>query len=326
VYVTRLLQEEVMNRINSFCDVEAWLENCPAPRGLLLEKVTDKEGLLTMFTDRVDSELMDIAPKLTVVSNLGVGFDNIDVTEATRRGIIVANTPGVLTETTADFAFALILAAARRVVEGAELVRKGNWKTWDPSMLLGQDVHGATLGIIGLGRIGSAVARRARGFGMRVLYYDVNRQRRIENELGVDYAGLDKVLSQSDFVSVHANLNSETYHLIGTKELSRMKKNAVLVNTSRGPLVDNMALFEVLKDGKIAFAALDVTEPEPIPAGHPLLSLDNILITPHLGSASNATRTKMSQMAADNLIAVLKGETPASVVNPEAMKNRVSRP
>ncbi|MGA2461761.1 MAG: D-glycerate dehydrogenase [Candidatus Bathyarchaeia archaeon] len=322
VYVTRLLPEEAMERIRSFCDTKVWEGEVPPGRQVLLEHVRDVEGLLCLLTDKVDAELMNKAPKLRVVSNYAVGYDNVDVVEATRRGIIVTNTPDVLTETAADLAFALMMAAARRIVEGDKLVRAGNWKTWGPLILLGQDIHGATLGIIGFGRIGRAVARRAQGFGMKSLYYDLRRADEVEKELGVEYAEFERLLTESDFVTVHTNLTTETHNLIGAKELARMKKTAVLVNTARGPIVDNIALFEALRDRKIAFAALDVTEPEPIPSNHPLLSLSNVIITPHIASATVATRTKMGLMAADNLISGLKGQIPPNPVNPEILSKK----
>ncbi|HUK28318.1 MAG TPA: D-glycerate dehydrogenase, partial [Candidatus Acidoferrales bacterium] len=236
--------------------------------------------------------------------------------------IIVGNTPGVLTDTTADFAFALMLATARRVAEGDRIVRAGKWKTWGPMILLGPDVHGATLGIVGLGRIGSAIARRAKGFGMNLIYTDVIRNKQAEDEFGIKFVDMDTVLTQSDFITLHTNLTQETFHLIGAKQFEKMKKTAILINTSRGPIVDNMALYEALKSGKIAYAGLDVTEPEPIPANHPLLTLENVIVAPHIASASVATRTKMGVMAADNLIAGLKGEMPPNPVNPEVLKKK----
>ena len=322
VYVTRLLPKEAMDRIYSFCDAKVWDGELPPTRGVLLENVTDIDGLLSLLTDTVDAELMNRAPKLKVISNCAVGFDNIDVQEATKRSIIVGNTPGVLTDTTADFAFALLMAAARRVVEGDKLVRAGKWKTWGPMTLLGQDVHGASLGIIGMGRIGSAVARRAEGFGMKILYTDVARNKQAEAELGIEYVGIDTLLAKSDFITLHTNLTPETHHLIGKNQFQKMKETAVLVNTSRGPIVDNMALYEALRSGRISYAALDVTEPEPIPADHPLLTLENVIVVPHIASASVATRTRMGLMAADNLIAGLKGEMPPNPVNPEVLRSR----
>jgi len=322
VYVTRLLPKEAMDRIHSNCEATVWDGELPPPRDVLLKNVADVEGLLSLLTDKIDAELMDKAPKLKVVSNYAVGFDNIDIPEATKRGIIVGNTPGVLTDTTADFAFTLIMSAARRVAEGDRYVRAGKWKTWGPMLLLGQDVNGSTLGIIGLGRIGAAVARRAKGFNMRTMYYDVIRQKQYEDELGIEYATLDKVLTESDFITVHTNLTPETHHLISTKQFEKMKRTCILVNTSRGPIVDNMALYEALRTGKILYAGLDVTEPEPLPSNHPLLTLDNVIIAPHIASASVVTRTKMGLIAADNLIAGLKGQLGPAPVNPEVLKKR----
>ena len=321
IYVTRLLPKEGMDRIRSFCDTEVWEGDLPPPRETLLQKVREAEGLVCLLTDRIDAELLNEAPRLRVISNYAVGFDNIDLEEATRRGIIVGNTPDVLTETTADFTFALMLAAARRLVEGERNVKAGVWKTWGPLILQGQDVHGATLGIIGLGRIGTAVARRAQGFGLKTLYMNPTRRKSLESELGLHYRDFHTLLAESDFITIHVNLSPKTYHLIGEKELEKMKGTCILVNTSRGQVVDNMALYEALRDRKIAYAALDVTDPEPIPINHPLLTLDNVIITPHIASASVATRTKMALMAAENLIAGLKGELPPHPVNPEALKN-----
>lgn len=322
VYVTRLLPKPAMDRILSSCDTEVWEGELPPPRDVLLKKVGQVEGLLSLLTDKVDAELFSKAPKLKVVSNYAVGFDNIDIPEATKRGIIVGNTPGVLTETTADYAFALLMAAARRVVEGDRNVRSGGWKTWGPMTLLGHDIYGATLGIIGLGRIGIAVAKRAKGFGMKLLYYDLARRKDVENELGIQYVNLETLLKESDFITVHTNLTPETHHLIGAKQFEMMKKTCILVNDARGPNIDNNALYQALRDGKIAFAALDVTEPEPLPSNHPLLTLENVIITPHIASASVTTRTKMGLMAAENLIAGLKGEMPPNPVNPEVLKKK----
>ena len=322
VYVTRLLPKAAMDRIHSFCEAEVWDGELSPPRDVLLKKVGDVEGLLSLLTEKVDGELFSRAPKLKVVSNCAVGFDNIDIPEATKRGIIVGNTPGVLTETTADFAFALLMAAARRVVEGDRIVRSGGWKTWGPMTLLGYDIYGSTLGIIGLGRIGVAMARRAKGFGMKLLYYDLVRRKDVESELGIKYVNLDTLLKESDFVTIHTNLTPETRHLIGAKQFAMMKKTSILVNDARGPIVDNDALYEALRDGRIAFAGLDVTEPEPIPSNHPLLTLDNVIVTPHIASASVETRTKMALMAAENLIAGLKGKMPPNAVNPEVLKEK----
>jgi len=320
VYVTRIIPEEGLSMVKEACQARIWERELPPPREVLLEEVKVVEGLLSLLTDQIDAELMDAAPKLKVISNYAVGYDNIDIPAATERGIVVGNTPGVLTETTADFAFALLMAAARRVVEGDRYVRDGKWKTWGPTLLLGYDIHGATLGIIGMGRIGSAMAKRASGFDMRVLYSDVHRREDLEEELGVIYVPMDTLLREADFVTLHTWLSEETYHLISTRELKLMKKTAILINNSRGPVVDTEALYEALKDGEIAGAGLDVTEPEPINVDNPLLTLDNVTIAPHISSGSIATRGKMAAMAAENLLAGLRGEMLPNPVNPEVFK------
>jgi len=307
-----------LDLVKGSCDAEIWEGELPPPRDVLLSKVKDIEGLLCLLTEGVDAELLDSAPYLRVVSNMAVGFDNIDVAECTKRGIPVGNTPGVLTDTTADLAWALLMAGARRIVEGMDYVRAGKWKTWGPMLLLGQDVYGATLGIIGLGRIGEAVAKRAKGFDMRILYYnDVRRREDLEAEWGLEYVDLDTLLRESDFVTIHTILSPKTHHLIGERAFQLMKETAVLVNAARGPIVDPEALYKALKEGQIAYAALDVTEPEPIDMDNPLLELNNIIIVPHIGSASHATRGKMAEMAARNLIAGLKGERLPNCVNPK---------
>jgi glyoxylate reductase len=325
-FVTRKLPEPALDLILAHCDAEVWQEDeLPPPRAVLLEKAANVRGLLTLLTDKVDAELLAGAPHLRVVSNYAVGFDNIDVPQATARGVVVGNTPGVLTETTADMAFALLLAAGRRLVEGDRLVRAGRWQTWSPTMLLGQDIHGATLGLLGLGRIGEAVARRARGFTMRLLYHSRSRRRALEDELGMRYVGLDALLAESDFVSLHVPLTAETRGLINAETLRRMKPTAVLVNTARGAVVDQGALAEALRAGVIAAAALDVTDPEPIARDDPLLALENCIVVPHIASASVATRTRMGLMAAENLLAGLRGEMPPNPVNPEAMAGQSQR-
>lgn len=306
-----------MTRIGLSCAVEAWRKREPPPRKVLLERVRNTDGILCSLSERIDRELMSASPRLKVISNMAVGFDNVDVREATRRGIPVGYTPGVLTETTADLAFGLMIASARRVVEGDKAVRAGNWKFWDPLGFLGEDIHDATLGIIGMGKIGTAVARRAKGFGIRILYNDPIRRRDAENELGVEYASLERLLSESDFVTIHTDLNPKTHHLINSKRLELMKKNSILVNTARGPIVNTRALFRALRDNRIRGAALDVTEPEPLPRTNPLLTLNNVVVTPHIASASRATRTKMALLAADNLLAGLEGRRLPHCANPE---------
>lgn len=322
VYVTRLIPEEGLNMILEACDAEVWEGELPPPREVLLEKVKGKDGLLSLLTDKVDAELMDTAGTLKVISNYAVGYDNIDVRAATERGIPVGNTPGVLTDTTADFAFTLLMAVARRVVEAVDYVRAGKWKTWGPRLLLGQDVHGATLGLIGFGRIGQAMARRARGFDMRVLYYDIRRNEKAEAELGATFVDMDTLLRESDFVSIHTDLNETTYHLIDAEAFDKMKPTAILINTARGPIVDPQALAEALEKGKIAGAGLDVTEPEPINMDSPLLKFPNCVIAPHIASASVATRGLMARMAAENLLAGLRGERLPNCVNPEVYERK----
>ncbi len=318
VFVTRLIPAKGLNAILEYCDAEVWTDELPPPREVLLEKVRGKHGLLSLLTDRIDGEVMDAAgPGLKVISNHAVGVDNIDLAAATSRGLPVGNTPGILTDATADFAFALLMAAARRVVEGDRFVRAGRWKTWGPSLLLGPDITGATLGIVGFGRIGQAVAKRAAGFNMRILYCDPNiNERSADDSLG-EQVDLDTLLRESDFVSIHTPLLAETHHLFGRETLSKMKKTAILINTARGPVVDPQALYQALTEGWIAGAALDVTEPEPIPMDSPLLGLENLIICPHIASASVHTRDQMSWMAAQNLISGLKGERLPNCVNPE---------
>ena len=323
VFVTRIIAQEALDKIAQGTEMEVWPDELPPPYEVLLEKARDAEGLVTTLNDKIDTTLMDAAPKLKVISNFAVGYDNINVTEATKRHIFVSNTPKVLTGTTADLTFALLMAAARRVVEADTYTRKGRWKTWGPKILLGQDIHNATLGIIGLGRIGAEVAKRGRGFNMKVLYYDeIRRSEEEERQLGVEYIPeLAKLLSRADFITVHVPLLPHTHHLIGAAKFAMMKPTAVLINTSRGPVVDQRALYEALKSGQIFAAAIDVTEVEPIPPDDPLLTLDNIIITPHIASASFTTRKNMALMAADNLLAGLRGQTPPNCVNPKALRD-----
>ena len=319
VFVSRIIPEEGLARIRDGCDAGVWDDELPPPRDALLEAIRGCDGVLTLLTDRVDDAFLDAAgPQLKVVSNYAVGFDNIDVPALTARGIPAGNTPGVLTETTADLAFALLMAAARRIPEGDRYVRAGKWKTWGPLLLLGPDVHGASIGIVGFGRIGQAVAKRAAGFGMTVLYHDVQRaDPAVETEHKATFLPLEELLPRSDFVSLHVNLTPATKGLINAETLSWMKPTAVLVNTSRGPVVDGPALADALRSGGIFAAGLDVTDPEPIPMDSPLVGLDNCLIVPHIASASRATRGKMAEMAAANLLAGIAGERLPTPVNPE---------
>ncbi len=317
VFVTRNLPGDALSLLRETCEVAVWPDELPPPPDDLRREAATAHGLLTLLTDRIDAGLLAAAPQLVAVSNMATGYDNVDVAEASRRLVLVSRTPGVLTETSADLAFGLLLAAARRIAEGDRYVRAGNWRTWGPEIMLGPDVNGATLGIIGLGRIGEAVARRATGFGMRILYYGRSRKTRAEKNLGAAYADLDTLLAQSDFVSIHAALTDDTRGLIGTRQLGLMKPGAILINSARGPLVDQDALYEALRSGAIAGAALDVTDPEPQPADSPLLALDNVVITPHIASASIATRSEMARLAAENLLASLAGDVNDNVVNPE---------
>jgi glyoxylate reductase len=318
VFVARRIPDEGLDAVAAACEMDLWEDELPPPREELLRRIAGCDGVLTLLTDRVDDAFLDAAgPGLRVVSNYAVGFDNIDVAACAARGVHVGNTPGVLTETTADLAWALLMAAARRLPEGDRYVRDGRWKTWGPLLLLGPDVHGATLGIVGFGRIGQALARRAQGFGMRILYHDVEQlPDDVTAPLGASYLPLEKLLAESDFVSLHVNLSPVTRHLINRESLGWMKPTAVLVNTSRGPVVDQAALAEALRDGVIWAAALDVTDPEPIPMDDPLVGLDNCLIVPHIASASRTTRGKMAAMAAANLVAGVRDEplpTPVTV-------------
>lgn len=323
VFVTRRIPDRGLQKVLQVADTEVWEDELPPSREILLEKVRDCDGLLSLLTDRVDGELMDKAPKLRVVANYAVGFDNIDVPAATARGIAVGNTPGVLTETTADMAWSLLMAAGRRIVEGMDYVRAGKWKTWGPMLLLGQDIYGATLGLLGLGRIGSAVARRAKGFDMRVLYYDPFRREDLEQQLGITYVDLDTLFREADFLSVHTPLTAETHHIVNRQRFAQMKKTAILVNSARGPIVDTMALYEALRDGQIAAAGLDVTDPEPLPADHPLLTLPNVTICPHTASGTVETRSKMAEIAADNIIAGLNGQPLPAQVNTGVIAKRL---
>jgi len=320
VYVTRELPTAALDLLAEAATVRVWPDELPPPPEVLLAEAADADALLTLLTDRIDAAIMAAAPRLRVISNMAAGYDNIDVEEANRRGILVTNTPGILTKTTADFAFALLLAAARRVVEADRYTRQGRWKTWGPQVLLGQDVYEATLGVVGLGGVGLEVAKRGRGFGMRVLYCDSTRRPKEERRYGLAYVELDQLLTESDFISLHTPLIPETHHLVGERELALMKPTAVLVNTARGPIVDQRALWRSLKERRIAAAAIDVSEQEPIASDDPLLGLDNIIITPHIASASVATRLGMARMAVDNLLTALRGQVPPQCVNREAVR------
>jgi len=308
VFVTRIIPDAGLDRVKQFCDADIWPDDMPPLYDILIQRVKGVEGILCVLTDRIDGNLMDAAGKqLKVISQMAVGYDNIDIAAAQERGIPVGNTPGVLTEATADLTFALLLAHARRIVEGVEYIREGKWRTWEPKALLGADLSGATLGIVGLGRIGKAVARRASGFDLRILAYSPSLTAE-DAAINAHRVELDDLLHESDFVSLHCPLNKDTRHLMNKDTFAKMKPTAILINTTRGPVVDQKALYAALKNGVIAGAALDVTDPEPMPSDDPLLTLPNVTIVPHIGSASKWTRDQMATMAAENLIAGLKGE------------------
>ena len=320
VFVTRIIPDKGLDLVRDFCDADVWDGELPPPREEILKRVQGMDGLLSLLTDQVDGKVMDAAgPGLKVISNYAVGFDNIDVNAATARGIPIGNTPDVLTDATADFSFALMMSAGRRVLEGDRYVRDGKWKTWGPMLLLGSEIYGATLGLVGFGRIGKAMARRASGFNMRVIYYDPSEGGQ-DYDLNATSVNFETLLEESDFISLHTPLTTDTRHLINAHALNRMKRSAVLVNTARGPIVDMDALYEALKEKRIFAAGLDVTDPEPLPATHPLLTLDNLVIAPHIASASITARSNMAFLAAKNLIAGLKGERLPHCVNPQIYK------
>ena len=321
VYVTRDMPERGLRKIKEKFDAEVWPEYAPPPKKLIIEKAAKVDALATLLSDKIDAEVFDAAPKLKIVAQMAVGFDNIDLAEATKRGIYVTNTPGVLTETTADFAWTLLMAVARRVAEGDRYVRTGKWKVgWHPMMLQGRDVYGATLGIVGLGRIGCAIALRAKGFNMKVLYNDVIRRPDFEKEYGIEFVEMDYLFKNADFITVNVPLMKETFHLVNEQKLKMMKKTAYIINNARGPVVDEKALYKALKEGWIAGAGLDVFEQEPTTMDNPLLKLDNVVVAPHISSASFETRARMAEMVADNLIAFFEGKTPPNLVNADVAK------
>ena len=322
VFVTRNIPDKGFELIKNFCDVDLWAGEMPPSRADLLQRVRGVDALLCLLTDKIDAEVMDAAgTQLKVISNFAVGFDNIDVNAATARKISVGNTPDVLTDATADFAFALILSVGRYLMQGAQYVRNDLWKTWNPMLYLGVELKGATLGLVGFGRIGKAMARRAMGFDMSVIYFDPN-ETKPDSDIKATSVDFETLLADSDFISLHTPLTADTHHLIDSESLAKMKPNAVLVNTSRGPVVNLEALYKALKEGRIFGAGLDVTEPEPLPLDHPLFTLDNIIITPHIASASKSARDKMSWIAAKNLIAGLKGEHLPNCVNPQVYQQK----
>jgi glyoxylate reductase len=319
VFATHPLFEPARQILQEGCDVEYWAKPERPPREEVLRRVKDKEGLICLLTEKINDELLRAAPKLRIAANVAVGFDNVDVAACTKRGVVATNTPGVLDETTADFAWTLLMAAARRLGEGEALARSGNWKGWDLDQLVGTDVWGKTLGIVGFGRIGRAVARRASGFQMKVIYTDaVRAPAEVERDLRVEFREMNALLAESDFISVHVPLLPETRGLFDAPKFHRMKPTAFLINTSRGPVVDEAALVAALESGKIAGAGLDVYENEPFI--HPGLKRANVVLAPHIASASLETRTKMACIAAENIVALFQGQRPANVLNPETLK------
>jgi len=328
VYVTREIFGEALEKLGSFYDYEVWDRYQPPPYDLLKEKLAEFDAVLSMVTDRLDCELIRaVSKRLRIIANMAVGYDNIDVKCATQHGVYVTNTPDVLTEATADLAFALLLSVARRVVEGDHFVRWGEWwrsgTAFHPKMMLGVELYGKTLGIIGMGRIGRAVARRARGFGMKVIYYSRRRlPERDERELGAEYVDLDTLLARSDFISIHVPLTEETRHMIDEERLKKVKRGAIIVNTSRGAVIDTRALVKALEEGWIAGAGLDVYEEEPLNPNHPLTRFKNVVLTPHIGSATRETRLAMAMLAVENLVAFAMGREPPNLVNREVLSVR----
>ena len=319
VYSTHQLFDEARNILNTHCDMQYWTDSERPPRDEVIRCLQDKEGLVCLLTEKINDELLRSAPKLRIASNVAVGYDNIDVDACTKRGVVVTNTPGVLDETTADFAWTLLMTAARRVAEGELLARSGTWKGWNLDQLCGADVWGKTLGIVGFGRIGRSVARRASGFQMRVIYTDAIRAtEEVEKSVNAEFRDMNWLLAESDFISLHVPLLPETSGLFDAPKFSRMKPTAFLINTSRGPVVDEAALVAALESKKIAGAALDVFENEP--SIHPGLKRPNVVLTPHIASASIETRSKMAVMAANNIVAMFKDQRPPNILNPDAFK------
>lgn len=323
VFVTRILPDAGLNLIKQACDAEVWTDPLPPPYALIRQRIAQCDGLVSLLTDKIDAALLDTAPRLRVVSNFAVGFNNIDVAAATQRGIAVGNTPGVLTDATADMAFCLLIAAARRVVDGHQYTQSGKWKTWEPLGHLGQDLVGRTIGIVGMGRIGYAMAKRCHGgWDMKVLYYDVYKSEKAEQDLGARQVDFATLLRESDFISIHTDLNEKTRGMFSTAQFKQMKRTAVLINSARGPLVDQKALVEALKSGTIFAAGLDVTDPEPPLADDPLLKLPNVVVAPHIASATFGTRNAMAEICARNLITGLQGEKLPAWVNPDVESKR----
>lgn len=320
VFVTRKMPDKGLHAIKRRYSVEVWEDYAPPSKEVIIEKTEEADALVAFISDEIDAEVFNAAVSLKIVAQMAVGVDNIDVVEATRRGIYVTHTPGVLTETTADFAWALLMAVSRRVVEADKYVRTGEWKVgWHPMMMQGGDIHGAVLGIVGLGRIGHAIARRAKGFDMTILYHDVIRRPDLEGEENYRFAELDDLFQEADFITINVPLTGRTQHLVDERRLKLMKKTAYLTNNARGSIVDEKALYTALKEGWIAGAALDVFEQEPTPASNPLLKLNNLVVTPHISSASYKTRLRMAEMVAENLRLFFEGHTPPNLVNTDVL-------
>jgi glyoxylate reductase len=323
VFVSRIIPQAGLQRIRELCDAEVWPEQMPPHYELLRTKVAVCDGLVSLLTDKIDAALLDAAPRLKVVSNYAVGFNNIDVPAATARGVAVGNTPGVLTDATADMAFCLLIGAARHLTAGHRYTLSGQWKTWEPLGHLGQDLAGRTLGVVGMGRIGYALAKRCHaGWDMNILYYEVHKSDKAEKDLGAKQVDFDTLLKDSDLISVHTDLNEKTRGLFSAAQFQKMKRTAVFVNTARGPIVDEKALYEALKSGTIFAAGLDVMDPEPPQMDNPLLKLPNIIIAPHIASATVGTRNAMAEICANNLIAGLTGQKLPAWVNPEVAEKR----
>jgi glyoxylate reductase len=329
VFVARQIDQAALERLRAAASVTVWNHEMPPSDKALRTALSDADAVLSMLTEKIDATVIAHAPRLRVISNLAVGVDNIDLEAATRAGIAVGHTPGVLTEATADLSFGLLMAAARRIAEADRYVRAGRWRTWGPMTMLGRDINGATLGIIGWGAIGQAMARRAAGFGMRVLYLGHRSRKRSRPGVrtaralaSAERVTLPRLLAESDFVSIHVPLTPETHHIIGPREFARMKPGAILINTARGAVVDQDAMVRALKSGILGGAGLDVTDPEPVPLRDAILRLDNVVITPHIGSASTATRARMAAMAVDNILSVFAGTQPRWCANPRVRLRR----
>jgi glyoxylate reductase len=324
VFITRKLSEHIVSPLKEKYDVNMWEhESTPVPRETLLNEVKKATALITMLSEKIDEELLEAGRDLQVVANLAVGYDNIDVQAATKKGIAICNTPDVLTDTTADLTFALLMATARRIIEAAELVKKGEWKSWSPFLLAGQDIHHKTIGIVGMGSIGEAVAKRAKGFDMNILYHNRSRKPEAEKSLGAKYCSFEDLIQQADFIVCLTPLTPDTKKLFNREAFNKMKKSAIFINASRGPVVDEKALYEALVEGEIAAAGLDVFETEPIGADHPLLSLQNVVALPHIGSATKETREAMMQLCVENVDRVLSGKSPKTLVNKAWEKQKV---